>query len=482
MSLRLFGKNAVIYAIGNVGVRAASFLIIPLYTHSLSVNDFGLLMTLLLTTQLMLKVMNCGMWPGLVRFAKTCEKDNRISELLGTSCTVNVLGGLAVTGVSLTLLIPFFRSVLHSQDVYAYIGLACGISLLQSLSVHMMSYYRAQNKAVRFMVTGIMTAVVLFVASYMMLCVWQMGIIGALLAKTVTYALILLLISLDILRITGFGVSFSLARNLIQFGLPLLFSMSGEFVIRGASVYFLSLLSGLETVAIYSLGLKLASVLSIAIILPFQLSFEPYVFANLDSPRIKRRMSLLLTYLVLAVAGASFCILVGSRLLMPLIAPPEYSSPYTVILLLLPGMTFWGVYYFAQTLLSAIQKTHIVGLAMTICVALCIPLNYILIRALSSYGAIIASNVTLVSIGSALLIISLRKFPIPIEKTRICIAAGLLVLFLFVLFVVRDTDLISYLVVASLTALGGTVLLFTFRFFDHDERLLIRKLIPSCYR
>ena len=74
MSLKLFGKNAVVYAIGNIGLRAVAFMLIPLYTHSLAMRDYGLLMTLLLTNEFMLVPMNCGMRIALVRFARSMKK------------------------------------------------------------------------------------------------------------------------------------------------------------------------------------------------------------------------------------------------------------------------------------------------------------------------------------------------------------------------------------------------------------------------
>ena len=74
-----------------------------------------------------------------------------------------------------------------------------------------------------------------------------------------------------------------------------------------------------------------------------------------------------------------FSILLGSRILLPLIAPPEYSSAYLVILLLLPGIAFIGIYYFAETLLNEVQKTYVIGLTMTVCAIISVILNYMLI-------------------------------------------------------------------------------------------------------
>lgn len=476
MSIKLVGKNTIIYAIGNVGMRGASFLIIPLYTHLLSMSDYGTLMVLLLTIQFMMIAMNGGMRQGLVRFGKTHEKENRLSELLGTSCLINILGGLAVTLASITLLCPFFSKVLHSDNINLYIGLACGVSLLQSLSLHMMAYYRTQNNAIKFMIAGFLSAVILFIVSYIFLYVFDSGIRGALLAKIITNLIVLFLMSVDIFRKHSIRISFSVASELIRYSFPLLFSTTGELIITGASMYFLSLFYGLEAVAVYSLGDKLAAVLAMLLILPFQFSFEPYVFASLETPDIRKKMSKLLTYLILAVPGMCFCILFGSRLFLRFFAPPEYSSAFTVIVLLLPAVAFMGIYYFAQTLLGAAKKTHIVGLAMTAGVLLCIPLNYILIKKLNWYGAVIALNISNITIGSALLIVGLKKFAIPIEWKRICIAFGLLVFILFVFFAVRNTSLLLFSMITLTVATGSVLALFSSRFFNRHEILVIKKL------
>ena len=162
MNLKLFGKNTIIYAIGNIGLRASAFLLIPLYTHYLSVKDYGLLATLQITIQIMLIVMSLGVRTGLVRFTREYEEIKLIKDLLGTSTFINFLGGIIVTTISMSFLTPFFRSVLHSQHVHNFIFLVCCSALAQSLSVHIMSYYRAKNESLKFMITGVLSAIFLF--------------------------------------------------------------------------------------------------------------------------------------------------------------------------------------------------------------------------------------------------------------------------------------------------------------------------------
>src|SRR4030042_1803505 len=161
MNLALVGKNTLIYAVGNVGMRATAFLLIPLYTHGLSINEYGMLATLQLTMQAMIGFMNCGMPSCLLRFTKDCKGNNMYGNLLGTSSFINLLAGIMVTGVSLIFLTNFFRNVLHINNVSPYLYLACGAALAQSLAIHLMSYYRVEDKAREYMVIGIASSLLL---------------------------------------------------------------------------------------------------------------------------------------------------------------------------------------------------------------------------------------------------------------------------------------------------------------------------------
>ena len=111
MNLRGFGRNAVIYAIGNIGLRAASFLIIPLYTHALTVEEFGLLVTLLTTMQFMIILMGLGSGMALLRFQNQYEGTSEEAELMGSAICINLAGGMAVTGIAM-LMLPLL-SLIH---------------------------------------------------------------------------------------------------------------------------------------------------------------------------------------------------------------------------------------------------------------------------------------------------------------------------------------------------------------------------------
>ena len=479
MNLTLVGKNALIYAVGNVGMRATAFLLIPLYTYGLSISGYGLLATLQLTMYAMMGFMNSGMRISLVRFAKEFKDNSSVSQLLGTSSFIIVLGGLVVSTISLSLLVNFFRSVLHINNVYPYIWLTCVAALTQTLFFHLMAYYRAEEQALKFMLTGVLSSIILILANCVFLIVFHFGVVGVLFAYIATYAIFLLFLAGDIFPKTGIGISIQLISNLFRFGFPFVFSEFGLLVMGGVGIYFLSYYVGLESVAIFSLGSKLASVLIIIIFSPFQLAFQPFLFLNLDKEDIKKTTSRLLTYLVLIITITFFFVLVGSRILLPIIAPPEYSSAFLVILLLLPGIAFIGIYYIGETLLGAVKKTHLIGFLMTFYAIVATLLNYLLIPWIQWYGAVIAANISYILAGVTFLMLGKKYFSFHLEKKRISVCVIVSALFFGVFFILNNMNLLVFIGVSLLAALASLWVFLRLRFFSKEEIAAMKTLFPK---
>ena len=477
MTLGFFGKATVLYAVGNICLRAASFLLIPIYAHYLAIEDYGLLMILLLTIQFMLVAMNCGAEHAVVRFAKHYDKNGQLSSLMGTSFVISFISSVIVACVTLTLLIPFFQSILHRQGVYLLVAFTLSSAFFQSMCDLLTSYYRSQGQPVKYMIVGVATALMLTAVSFIFLCVLKMGIQGALLAKIITYAWVFSIVAWQVYSKTGFKISLKLVPKLFHFGMPLAMSSFGQFAITGASIYFLSFLSGFESVAVFSLGHKLASVLLMALVLPFQLSFQPYVFSQLDLPDIKKQMGRLLTYLMWSVAAGSFCVLFAARLLLPLIAPPEYAEAFTVTLLIMPAMALSGIFYYGETLLKAAQKSYIIGLVVIVCAVFSMLANFILINYISWYGALLASNCTFLVLGSSIFFIGLKEYSVPIEWRRLRIAAVLFIGVLLTNLLLLRVSLYVYCILSLAVAVPVAYAVIRSTVWDQEERKSVQQAL-----
>jgi len=475
MNIKLLAQNTFLYGIGNVSLRAAAFLLIPLYTHALPVKDFGILSTLLITMQLLIMLMTLGMQNTLLRFFKEYEDKNLMSGLVGTSIVINLLAGILLTLILVVFFQSPFRLLLHTQYVYEYLLLTSLAAIVQTIALQGMSYYRAKDKALKFTVISILTALILIVSNLILLLVFKLGVKGVLYSSIVSYSIILAFVSIDVFwKQTGFAFGIKIFQKLYRFGYPLAFSSLGQLVIMSSSIYFISYYQGPEVVAVYSLGYRFAMIMGIILTLPFRLALQPFIFNNVDSPSIKETLSRLFGYFFIAFAFISFSVLLISRLLLPIIAPPEYSGAFFLILLLFPLLACDGLFIFGEILLHIENKTHIIGSTVGVCAILCLILNYLLVPSMGCHGAILASFVSCLCAGVMLMIQGIKAFSFPINWFRTSFGGGLFVYFVIIVyFLFSNSHLIFYS--GALLAICLVLPFAKFiNFFDDSEKALIR--------
>jgi O-antigen/teichoic acid export membrane protein len=246
-----------------------------------------------------------------------------------------------------------------------------------------------------------------------------------------------------------------------------------------APVYFLGMHAGLEEVAVYSLGFKLAQAVVIVLVLPFQLAYSPFIFSRLGDPGIGAAMSKAFTYYVLAFAGVAFGVLAAARVLVPVIAPAGYAEAGLVLLALLPAMFFQGVESFAKTLLHIERKSYVTGAVAAVAGAAGVALNVALVPRFGWRGAVASSGVATALAAGLVMAAAMRTYPVRIEFGRI--AVGLLAFgALAAAFVaLRGVSATAYLLVTVPSAGGALALLLASGFFDPGEKSFLRGL-ASC--
>jgi O-antigen/teichoic acid export membrane protein len=430
--LKDVARHTFIYAIGNVGIRAASFLLIPLFTRTLSQDDFGLLATLLMINQVLLVFMNVGMRDTFVRFFGESKQSGNVAALLGSCLLVSLgMGGVVTVGI-LQFLQPFFESLLHAEDVTHYLVLTCLFTLAQCLCTQLMSFYRSDSRPLAFLTSGIACAFLLFLLNVLFLAKLKMGVHGALSAYLSTYCV------------------------------------------------FLSRYHGLRAVAIFSVGQKMAQLLVPFLVLPFQMALEPMVFNNLDKKDLREKLSNMLTYFVLVFLLVAVLFMTASRTLLFLAAPKSYDGAALVLAALLPTAFFLGLSNFGRVLLHIRLRTDITGGLGILFACISLALYNILIAKYAIHGALISANVVWVLQASVFLTFGLRRFGIPMDIKRLTIAGSGLLL-VCALFIASPglANVPFYAMIGLVIAAGGAVLKLS-GFFTDEEIAAARTLMERC--
>jgi O-antigen/teichoic acid export membrane protein len=180
-----------------------------------------------------------------------------------------------------------------------------------------------------------------------------------------------------------------------------------------------------------------------------------------------------------SIAVGSFCVLFAARLLLPFIAPPEYAEAFTVTLLIMPAMALSGLFYYGETLLKAAKKSYIIGLVVVVCAVFSVLANFILINYISWYGALLASNITFLILGSSIFYIGLKEYSVPIEWGRLRIAAVLFIGVLSTNLLLLKSNLYLYCILSL--AVAAPVVYFSIRgsFWDDSEKQAVQQALDK---
>ncbi len=424
IGIQSIGLKALAYGLGNACIRLGSFLLIPLYTHSLSIADYGLLMTVFVTVQVMVILTGLGTPTGFMRFSGECDRRGDLGRLVSSTILLQLSSCLTLTVLAVSLLNPLFQRLFHSEEVLVYLLLAGAVALCLSLFENSLALFRVRGQWARFLLSCIAIFVLLVTLTVLMVNWLHLGVVGALAAQVLSYGTLWMINLASWRRQLHFGWSRTILKTLFRFSFPLVFSSASSILADVSSVYFLSLLLDFERVSIFSLAQKISGMAGILLILPFQLAYEPFVYRNIDSPSLRETIARLLVFLLFAYAVTAAGIVYLSRDGIRLLAPPEYAKAYTLIFWMLPALAFRCMYYIGESLAGIAKKTRQVALLITSANLVSVLVGYELIGHFGLEGAVAGYMVSMFLTGYSLLLLGIRYHPIPLQWMHVIIAFG----------------------------------------------------------
>ncbi len=431
--LRFFARNSIWYAVGNIFLRVANLILIPIYTRHLSLVDYGILETALVSIQACVIVFDLGFYSSLIRYYPIYREQGDEEALLKTVYSVVLFAGIMFLGFAAFFCGGIAQLVFGATTYNLIVLIVFGSAYLQTGANLFFGYVRAKNDAKTFSVLSAIIFALQILFTYILVVHFHLSVLGALSASVVTYSIFQIynLSQINILR--RFRFSFETIKKCWQFGWPIMVSSLALFITQSSNRYFLASLSGFDQVAIYGLGYRITSVLLVLVVTPFQLSLGPYVY-NVSLEEARSVLPRLLSYLLLILVVSSMLLVSVLEIIFPLIAPSQYSDASLVVLYVLPVIILTGTFYWANSLLNIIMKNFIIGISLVISAVVNLILNYLLIPRYGWVGAAIATIISYVVANIIIIRNGLKYFPVNIEWQRILkisLTAGLFLLFYF---------------------------------------------------
>lgn len=283
------------------------------------------------------------------------------------------------------------------------------------------SLFRVEQRAVAYVVASLANIAVTIAATVLLVVVLQRGPIGVIVGSfTGTLAVYLALLGYRREQL-GLQLDRELLRQMNRFGLPLVPSALLLWVTNFSDRFFLGQISGDAEVGLYSVGVRVASVM-VLLLTAFRTAWPAFAYSIADDAEARRTYGWVLTYLVAGTAWAAAAL----ALLSPWIVRLVSSSPFWEASRVVGPLAFSTV-AFAGYVVVAIgvgraRRTQFNWVVSGLAAVVNVVLNLVLIPPYGMMGAAVATVAAYTVMFAGMAWWSQRLYHVPYQWRRVALA------------------------------------------------------------
>lgn len=421
---RLF-RHSGVYLVGNLFNRLGAFLLLPVYTGYLSVDEYGRLELLYSLSAVISVICSAGLAHSTLRFYFDRKLEHERHRAIATGLTV-VLISVSLGAAAVYMVRAPVASWLLDDAAYASaISLTLAILVLELTTEVGFAFLRAREQSVFFVVLSVTRLLVQVALSFYLVVVRGEGIFGVLQANLISVFVIWLIVVGYTVRHCGIRVDTTLLPAMLRYSAPLALGSVVASLIASIDRVLLKDLLSLDAVGLYGLAMKFAVLLVFVVVEPFTRGYGPFRFSIMDQPNAPQIQAQAAHYMfVLAVvAGVGVAMVTPETLL--LMSAPAYFSAHYLVPLLAVGMAVGGLGYCYETGILYRKRTSMllyVNLAVLVVKTL---LNLLLIPLWGTSGAALAFVSAQITYAGLVLYASQRLYHIPYQLVPLVKALGI---------------------------------------------------------
>ncbi len=468
-------RLSAIYGLGTLSTKLAGFVLIPLYTRSFTVSQFGILGLLEVSAAVVISFFGFSLYSGFFRWYwdKSAEKKK---ESLFFTVTIFQL---AIVIIAYFVTVPFLKNfsvlILDSPD-YAYLlRLMLISSLIQIVLLMPNTLLRLQEKPWLFTFANVLQLVFSLLVTVYFIVYRHAGIEGIYygqIAGSLAFASVLVRFTF---RNMVFRFETTLLREILVYCYPLFMSGVALVILNVTDRYSIKILGNMADVGLYSYGFKLANILNVFLIASVNFAIQPMIYRMMNDPGNKRFYARLLTYYTYGIMIFALAMMVFGMEITKLFARRvEYFDAWHIFPFIIYSVVFGMMKDVATTGLSISKKTKIIAVTVIITALLNIILNIVLIPLMGNQGAALSKMLSMMVFFSLTFYYAQKVYPIPYELKRIAvmlvIAAGMYGISLLF----NSWYLFPRLAVKSILIGAYPFILYLFRFYNTGELEAIR--------
>lgn len=470
MHSKLF-KNSIIYTIGNLLPKIASFILVPIYSRYLTPSDYGITSSMSVLTMILAIVFTLAVERSINRLYYDFKTENERKDFLGTiNYAIVILSSLIL--LLLFIFSNLVEKIFSSISFYPYYVYAILAAFLNILVTVPTMYYRVEEKAKMFVGLSLIrfAATIVFTLA---LVVWlKQGAEGYLKASLLAALFVFPIFLIITLRITNFTIKPDILKSSLKFSLPMIPVMVSAWVLNLSDRIFIERYLSLADVGIYSIGYSAAGFV-LLFTGAFYTAYSPHFYKIANSKdKVDAKAELAKTNNIFIIATMAICFVVSlfSKEIIQILFDPRYHQAYIYIPIISLAYFFQQLNGLNHLMIYQEKKTIVVMYIIIVCATVNVLLNFLLIPLIGAYGAAITTLLALFSQFTLSYSVSRRYYFIPFNwKSILPLLTGAIIVYL--LFYYLNLRLIPAMIIKTVLV-AFFVIIFYVKYYHPLKKLV----------
>jgi O-antigen/teichoic acid export membrane protein len=475
--LKRAAQTSAIYAIGNLLVKVAGLILIPIYLGSLTPAEYGELVILEVLAQLCIGVIAFNLPVAFLRFGSETTDRRERGSLYFTALVL--LWGIC--GIFLMLSLPvapwLAGALLESEQGGLFLTLLFLDVAIEVPGLLPLQWLRLRERPGAYMaffvlkVVGMLGFVVYFVAYR------QMGVMGAMWGILCGNALLLLATLPVQWRVAVAKFHREGAARMLRYGTPLILTTISVVLLTTADRYILLHYRGSSEVGFYGLAFKLGSLINLLLINSFMLGFSPIAFRKYGESGFSRFFTKMQVYFLGVAVVLTLGISVFSLECIELLQPEggDYAMAAALVPVIAFTFLFKALQYFMSLVFHLTKRTRYDAVITTAGVLLNIGVNFLLIPRFGMYGAAIGTGVSFMAMVTLSHHYAQRQHRMPYEYRRLVLLIATCALWMGAAQWLNAMDVL-FRIAAKISLLALYAALLYYVIADQAERAKVSKV------
>lgn len=407
-------SDSVIYGLGGVLSRSISFLMLPIYTRVFTTEEYGNIEMLVVVSSLLAALMTVGQ-DSAQSFYFFKKKDGGVEEqgrVVSSGVAIRVASGLPIV-IAASLAAPLVNNLLFSGSLglqvffIAFVGAFFNQLFLQVNEIFRLSYQPWPYIALSTLQAAIAASIVLFTVLILQQreVAFFVGTFVASIAMSITGWIF------NRRYLVSIRGSRDTVTELLRYGVPLVPVELTMYAMSSADRWFLSSYKGVEAVAIYAVGAKIALILTF-FFETFRKAWWPIALDAMhssDGPALFRKVATLYIYLGMCVT-LMFCF--SAKWVTSVLSAPIYLDAWKIACVLSLQSFLYGFFLIVSAGIIYREKTARIAQLTGFAAVVGVILNALFVPIYGTLGAAVATVLSYYALITVTYLLSERYWAI----------------------------------------------------------------------